>query len=115
MRVLVCGDRKWENYEAIFGRLRQLPEGSVIIEGEAPGADRLARRAAEELGLSFDSYPANWDRFGRGAGRIRNRQMLRDGLPDLVLAFHSRLEDSKGTLNMVAIALQAGVQVEVMG
>ena len=50
---------------------------------------------------------------GKAAGPIRNREMLRDGGPEMVAAFHTDLSQSKGTLDMVRIARSAGVPVKV--
>jgi hypothetical protein len=80
----------------------------TVIEGEARGADKLARVVAEELNLPVDQYPANWELYGRAAGPIRNSEMLIEGKADAVVAFHSDLPRSKGTGNMVRQALKAG-------
>jgi hypothetical protein len=42
------------------------------------------------------AMPADWANHGKAAGPIRNRKML-DLKPDLVLAFHADLTNSKGT------------------
>jgi len=111
MRILVCGDRNWTSKTAIERELKKLPEGSVIIEGEARGADTLGRIVAEELGFEVEKYPADWKRYGRSAGPIRNKRMLTKGRPDLVIAFHPCLETSKGTVNMIRQANRAKVNV----
>ena len=49
----------------------------------------------------MERYPADWDRHGRQAGVIRNRQMITEGNPNLVVAFHADIERSKGTKDMV--------------
>jgi hypothetical protein len=85
----------------------------VVIEGEAKGADTLARQAAEYFGIPVLAYPANWDRYGAAAGPIRNRQMLMEGCPDAVVAFHNDIQTSKGTKNMIAQALKQGLLVMV--
>lgn len=113
MRVLVCGSRKWEDYDAIEKRLKLLSKHTVIIEGEAPGADRMARRIAQRLGMVVAPFPAHWDEFGPAAGPIRNQQMLDEGKPNLVLAFG--LPGGTGTKDMVARARNAGIPVEELG
>ena len=112
MRVLVCGDRNWFNRAAIRRELAKLPAGTIIIEGEARGADTIAREEALALGLSVKRFPADWAHFGRAAGPIRNLAML-NAKPDRVLAFHTNIAASKGTANMVKIATKAGKPVEV--
>ena len=114
MRVLVCGDRNWEDAQTIRRDLLGFPTGTVIIQGGCRGADRLARRVAEELGLQVEEYPADWRRYGRGAGPVRNQRMLKEGGPDLVLAFHPDLTESKGTKDMVGRARKAGIEVRVL-
>lgn len=114
MRVLVTGDRKWSDFDLIHFTLGGLGMGTIIIEGECEGADLIARRAAECMGYEVIPFPAKWVEHGRAAGPIRNAQMLREGKPDLVLAFHDNIFRSKGTQNMVLQALDAGVKVQLV-
>lgn len=113
MRVLICGDRHWTDYVMIADRVATLPKGSEVIEGEAKGADLMARRAAEQHGLLVLSWPAEWDRYGRAAGPVRNQRMLKEGRPEEVWAFHDDLANSKGTKDMVRQAQKMGVPVKV--
>ena len=110
MRVLVCGSRQWTDYRVIERRLQALPPETVIIEGEARGADKTARKIAEHLGFEVKPFPADWIKFGLAAGEIRNQQMLDEGKPDLVLAFS--MPDSIGTKHMIRRAKKAGIPVE---
>lgn len=114
MRVLVCGSRDWYDADAIRNELVSL-SASVIIHGDCRGADRLAGMIGEELGAEVQVYRAQWHVHGRAAGPRRNEAMLSEGKPDLVLAFHWDLTQSKGTKHMVGIARAAGVKVEVIG
>lgn len=114
MKVLCCGDRNFTAYQIILRRLAQFQPGTIIIEGEAKGADSLSRDAANDLGFEVEQYPADWEKYGRAAGPIRNTQMLKEGKPDLVLAFHDDITNSKGTKNMIAQATKAGIPVEVI-
>jgi hypothetical protein len=113
MRVLICGDRNWTDLESIRCHVNALPEGTVVIEGDCRGADRMAGIAARERGLTVEVYPADWNQYGKRAGYLRNTQMLVEGKPDLVLAFHHDILQSKGTAMMVKIAQTAGVQTVV--
>jgi hypothetical protein len=113
MRVLICGGRWWTNQDMI-GRIIDHVKPDVVIEGEAPGADTMARLEAEKRGIEVEQYPAMWNRYGRAAGPVRNAQMLKEGKPDLVIAFHNDLSKSKGTKNMVAQTQKAGIQVKVL-
>jgi hypothetical protein len=112
MKVLVCGDRDWRDYGLVLGVLRHLVSvdpSLEIIEGEANGADSAGRVAGIRLGLVVHKFPADWGRFGRRAGFLRNSQMLNEGHPDLVIGFHDSIERSKGTRMMLDLASKAGV------
>src|SRR5574338_573587 len=135
--MLVCGDRNWLTYYNENGtldrvKIRAVRAGSyrlldrlakwldvdVLIEGCARGADRMAEDWSLDMSCSGAPqirenihYPAEWDKYGRSAGPIRNMKMLDEGRPDFVVAFHDNLADSKGTRHMVEIADAAGVPV----
>ena len=112
MVVLVCGSRDWTDDQAIFKRLSKLPDGTTVIHGACSGADSLAGKIAKKLGLVVKEFPANWTKYDKAAGPIRNSEMLSYGV-DLVLAFHCDITKSKGTLDMVNKAKKAGVPVIV--
>jgi hypothetical protein len=114
LRVLVTGARTWTDPEPIRRELARLPAGSVVIHGDARGADRLAGALAAELGLEVLACPAEWRRYGRAAGLVRNRAMLKEHRPQLVLAFHPALEKARGTKHMVELARKSGVAVRVV-
>jgi hypothetical protein len=108
MRILICGDRNWLDKQMIKDLLFKL-DPEVVIEGECKGADNLAKISAEELGIKVAKFPANWQKYGRAAGPIRNGQMIIEGKPTLVVAFHDDIERSKGTKNMLLQAKKAGI------
>jgi len=113
-KALICGDRNWTEGEPIRAYLCKLQDWgfSIIIEGEAPGADILAREEAEQMGFTVMKFPAHWEKYGRAAGPIRNREML-DQQPALVIAFHDNPSQSKGTRDTVEEAMRRGIQVIV--
>lgn len=111
MRVLVCGSRTFTRTNIIYtmldGLYMRYGNDLVVIEGAAPGADTAAEQWAVSC-LPEDNhlrFPADWDRYGKAAGPIRNKQMLVEGMPDEVWAFVDKpLNDSRGTANMVGQA-----------
>jgi hypothetical protein len=110
--VLVTGSRTWTDEHAIHDRLLRCPAGTVIVHGQAKrGADAIADRQAKLLGLEVDPHPADWERHGRKAGPIRNREMLDSGI-DLVLAFWDGM--SRGTKDCIEEAQRRGIPVEVL-
>lgn len=109
-RVLVCGGRTFNKRQLLFDILDLAHDRNpivLLIHGAASGADRLAGEWAKERGVPTNEYRADWDRHGRAAGPIRNKQMLDEAKPDLVIAFPG----SVGTANMVAQAEGAGIPV----
>lgn len=111
MRVLVCGSRHFKDYALLSSKLSEICI-SELIHGAARGADTLAGRFAEERGIPVKSFPADWATYGKAAGPIRNKQMLDEGQPELVVAF--RYSGSRGTQNMIDQAEKAGVPVKVI-
>jgi hypothetical protein len=114
MRVLVCGGRDFSDVTLLRSALDAHHEKSpitLLIHGAAPGADTLAGEWAEAKGIPVSPFPANWKVLGRAAGPIRNKQMLDDGRPNLVIA----MPGGRGTANMVNQAKAAGLPVKVIG
>jgi hypothetical protein len=111
VKWLCCGDRAWKDYEYILERLRYhgIGPGDVVVHGDQwnnrlkRGADRMCGRAAEALGATQVPVPAEWARYGKRAGHMRNQRML-DEHPDIAqaLVFHPDLKVSKGSKDMVA-------------
>lgn len=116
MRILVTGDRNWHSnrhYDIIASALVDCGLGTTIIHGDARGVDRMAGELARMMSIPVIEFPADWNQYGRKAGAIRNRQMYREGKPDIVLAFHSDLANSKGTKDMVMVARRGGTPVRI--
>jgi len=109
MRAICCGDRNWKDKELIKATLIEY-KVSEVVEGECRGADTLSRLAAKELGIKVIPEPAKWNQYGHGAGPIRNLKML-TYQPDIVLAFHDEIWNSKGTKDMISKAESKGVKV----
>lgn len=108
MRLLVCGDRNWTNRALVYEQVRSFAP-SLVIHGAARGADTIGGDVAKLLNVPVQVYPAQWATHGRAAGPIRNQQMLDEGKPDYVLAFHNDIFNSKGTKDMLNRAKKAGV------
>ena len=113
MRVLVCGSRHSDNYEVpkFISILEEYPI-ETIISGEAKGFDTLAKIYAKAYNIAYEGYPANWSKHGKAAGPIRNKQMLVEGKPDMVIAFLAK--NSRGTANMIKQANEANIPVRII-
>ena len=94
--------------------LQAIPGVSRVIHGGCRGADLLGGWAARRLGIPVDAFPADWAGEGRAAGPLRNARMLAQGRPGLVLAFHDRLSESRGTRDMLVRAGEARVAIRVV-
>ena len=112
MRLLVTGGRDYSD-EATVTRVLNEIMPAVLIVGDARGADALAREWATATNIErgepvlLHVFDADWDRYGKRAGPIRNQRMLDQGRPDLVLAFPG----GRGTEDMCRRAKAAGVPV----
>jgi len=137
--ILSMLDGLWTEFTV--GYLTVDLDGFTLIEGGAKGADSVAKWWAENSPMhGYDKitplasdcpdglpnypdsppfehlhFPADWGQYGKAAGVIRNIDMLKYGEPDLVLAFHHNIYESKGTKDMVTRAREADVPVYVIG
>lgn len=105
-RIIIAGSRNYDNYEEasafIDSCLVEIRKKYtiIIISGGSRGADAIGERYAIANGLNIEKYPADWKRFGRSAGPIRNKQMAE--ICDLVICFWDG--KSKGTKSMIDYA-----------
>jgi hypothetical protein len=109
-RVLVTGGRDYANRNALTESLTTAWLGCELDElacGGATGADALAIEWAKNMQIPYHVWPAQWTLLGKAAGPSRNKQMLAEFQPTLVIAFPG----GRGTAHMVRIAKDAGVQV----
>jgi len=107
MRILVFGGRKFNDTNAMMKAFNEFYNTigpiTAIIQGEATGADRMARNfAINFLNVPNLAFPANWknldvpgaiikqNKFGSYnaiAGHQRNEQMILEGRPDWGMGF----------------------------
>jgi hypothetical protein len=140
VKVLACGDRHWSDSDMVWSTLGNLYRAYhaaaseaqedltfALIEGCAKGADRHAGQWAVSMrksGVDHRPFPADWARYGRGAGPVRNLEMLRELVRSdeepavkIVVAFHDAITESKGTANMVGqveALKQTGEEIELL-
>ena len=111
-RVIVCGGRDFDNRELCFESLDRYLKGYEnieIVSGHARGADTLGEEYAHAHGLKLAIFKADWEQYGKGAGAIRNRQMLRYASKEtpVVIAFWDG--KSRGTKNMIDQAIETAI------
>ena len=116
-RIIVCGSRNFSNKTLMFSHLETITrslENIEIISGGCRGADNLAEEYANIKGYELKVFPADWNKYGRAAGPIRNKQMLDYALEEnaIVVAFWDCV--SRGTVNMIRTAEKAHAKVHVI-
>lgn len=57
----------------------------IMIEGAAKGIDTIAKEYAQENDWKVEEYPAEWDKYGKSAGYIRNELMVKAADEVLIL------------------------------
>jgi hypothetical protein len=113
VRLLICGGRDLDEVKALYvigeWMFVNIPDSREleIIHGGAKGADSAANTFARRWCIPVTVYKADWNKYGKAAGMIRNRIMLTEGQPDAILA----LTGGYGTANMMQIGRAAGIPV----
>ena len=112
MKVIIAGSRDFDDYEKLCGYcdyLLQNKDDIEIVSGTARGADKLGERYAEERGYPVKRFAANWDKYGKRAGFIRNEDMAEHA--DALIAFW--VDESRGTEHMIQIANDKKLQIRI--
>lgn len=125
--VAVSGWRDWTDLGFIRRHLTNMTEflgGPVHFRvGDADGVDRLSRGLMIMRGWSYHLYVADWAKYPKAAGPIRNLRMLKgveedNTVADWLLAFPQpgvdREKDS-GTWRCMKQARKLGISVWVPG
>ena len=101
-RLLVCGSRTITDKEWVYSQIEKYwyehlacYSDPIMIEGGARGVDLLARSYAIDNEWEIEEYPADWDKYGKSAGYIRNDIMVKKADEVLILWDGT----SKGTKN----------------
>lgn len=113
MKLIIAGTRTFKDYELLkkevtrfIGRHKDVE----IISGLAEGADRLGLKYGVEHGFLVLQYPADWNRYGRAAGFMRNNEMAK--IATHLIAFWDG--KSKGTRMMINIAIKKNIETKVI-
>ena len=115
-RVIIAGCRDFDDYALLKERCNDYlcekmeTHNVIIVSGHASGADALGERFAEEHGLQCEIHPADWGKYGRSAGPIRNAEMAE--VSDALIAFWDG--QNPGTRSMIELARKKGLQVSVV-
>ena len=115
-KIIIAGGRDFMDYNLLKEKTNKILQEKkvthkiVIISGCARGADTLGMRYASENIFDVDEYPADWDKYGKKAGYMRNVEMAEN--PDALIAFWDG--KSKGTKHMIDIATERKLPIRVI-
>ena len=112
-RVIIAGGREFNNYQYLKDSmdyfLQNIDDDISVVCGMARGADTLGEQYAKENGYEVHYFPADWDKYGKAAGYIRNEEMAENA--DALVAFWNG--SSRGTKHMIDIAKKHKLMVRV--
>lgn len=121
-RLLVCGGRHFEDYTLLNNILNKVlkdtmltPNDVEIVSGHCKGADMLGEKWAEENNASVKIFPADWVKYKRSAGPIRNKEMI-----DYISCFENKMvvafvsPNSKGTKQTISLAEKNKIPIIVI-
>jgi len=110
MRAIIAGSRNIKDLKVVEEAIREsrfvIDE---VVSGGASGVDRLGEQWATRYSKPIIRFLANWNKFGRGAGFVRNAEMARYG--DVLIAIWDG--KSPGTKNMIKVMQKYGKPVHV--
>ena len=115
MKLIIAGDRNFTDYRLLEYKVTKILSRTNMkdvefISGGARGADRLGEMYARNHGKTPKIYKAEWQKYGKFAGPVRNGKMAREGTH--LIAFLR--QNSRGTANMIEQARQNGLKVRVI-
>lgn len=125
VRIIVAGSRDYKNYGQMADILdvlvdnlhdRGIDRSNIeIVSGGCRGADELGERYAKESYIRCSIFPADWSKYGKSAGPIRNDTMAKYAVKadeGYLVAFP--IGESRGTRSMIKLAEQHGLKVQVI-
>lgn len=113
MKLIIAGGREFNDYNLLCdetNRFIGLETNVEIISGLARGADQLGCRYAADYGFPLRGFAAEWGKFGKAAGPIRNKLMAQNATH--LIAFWDG--KSRGTMHMIDYANKMGLKVKVV-
>ncbi len=110
MKTIIAGSRDINDMDKLYKALISVNWPiTEVVSGGARGVDMLGEQWAFDKGIIFTRFPANWEKFGRGAGFIRNAEMA--NYAEALVAIWDGC--SKGTGNMIDLARAKRLKIHV--
>lgn len=110
MNVAIVGSRDFSRLHLVEQFVLGLASDSVIVSGGAHGVDAVAEETARSRGLEVIIFKADWDKYGKSAGFIRNKSIVDHS--DIIVAFWDG--ESKGTHSTIKLAKKFGKTLLIM-
>lgn len=106
MKTIIAGSRTITDISKVYSAAKSCGwEISEVVCGKARGVDTLGEQWAKAQDIPVKYFPADWDRYGKSAGYIRNAQMA-DYAEALVLVWDGT---SRGSKMMRELAIKKGL------
>lgn len=100
MKLIIAGSRNFgigiATLEDILYHFEIEGEIEEVVSGRARGIDSLGEHYADCHNLDCIMYPADWDKYGKSAGPMRNKEMA-EYADALLLIWDG---ESRGSKNM---------------
>jgi len=113
-KIIIAGGRDFKDYnllcESCDEFFKEWHPNIVTVNGGARGSDRLGGKYSINKGYLIKPFPADWERFGRAAGVIRNEEMAQ--YADAAIVFWDG--KSVGSKSMIDLAKSNGLNVMVV-
>lgn len=114
--ILVTGSRDWTDFDTISTELKLISEkfpvdDTYLVHGNARGADKISAYLWKKMGGKDIALSAEWDKYGKAAGPIRNKDMLDNYDISHALAFSKN--ESKGTSHMIFLLEERKIPVKI--
>jgi hypothetical protein len=108
-RVLITGSQTWPDeaeVKRVLDEAWAFTGPFVLVHGAARGVDQMAEIHQAARFRPTEAHPAEWDRYGKRAGYVRNAKMVALGA-DICLAFIHN--ESRGATMCANLAEEAGI------
>jgi hypothetical protein len=121
-KIIIAGSRDFHDYELLKieankfinqykATLNDFDDNSIlIISGNARGADKLGEQYGQEYNYFCQVMPADWNKYGKRAGYLRNAQMAKEA--DALIAFWDG--QSRGTQHMIELAKKENLKIKIV-
>jgi hypothetical protein len=112
-RIIIAGSRGFSDFPLLYAKCEEVLANiseAEIVSGTARGADKLGEHYASLKGYRVCQFPADWDKHGKSAGYVRNKEMA--DYADTLIAFWDG--ESKGTKHMIDLATERELSVHII-